>query len=52
MQTPLCQFDIRQDIYAKFFVDSVLPAERRVKLTARINPNCGFRSLLIGIPAF
>lgn len=52
VQTQFCQFDIRQDIYAKFFVDSVLPAERRVKLTARINPNCGFRSLLIGIPAF
>lgn len=52
VQTRFCQFDIRQDIYAKFFVDSVIPAERRVKLVARIDPNCGYRSLLLGVPTF
>lgn len=52
VQTRFCQFDIRQDIYAKFFVDSVIPAERRVKLVARIDPNCGYRSLVLGIPTF
>lgn len=52
VQTLFCQFDFRQDIYAKFFVDSVLPDERRVKLSARVNPNCGFRSLATGIPEF
>ncbi|MHB1298767.1 MAG: hypothetical protein ACYC0B_09595 [Gemmatimonadaceae bacterium] len=52
VQTLFCQFDFRQDIYAKFLVDSVLPAERRVRLSARINPNCGFRSFGTGIPEF
>lgn len=50
--TQFCQFDLRQDIYAKFYVDSVVPAERRIKLSARVNPNCGFRALTSGIPEF
>lgn len=50
--TQFCQFDLRQDIYAKFYVDSVLPAQRRIKLSARVNPNCGFRALTSGIPEF
>ncbi len=52
VNTAYCQFDIRQDIYAKFYVDSVIPAERRVKLLGRVNPNCGFRALTSGIPEF
>lgn len=52
VQTRFCQFEIRQDIYAKFFVDSIIPDERRVKLVARIDPNCGYRSLVLGIPTF
>jgi hypothetical protein len=52
ISTQYCQFDIRQDIYAKFYVDSIIPDERRVKLRSRINPNCGFRSLLNGIPEY
>lgn len=52
VNTAYCQFDLRQDIYAKFYVDSVIPAERRVKLLARVNPNCGFRALTSGIPEF
>lgn len=52
VRTLFCQFDFRQEVYAKFFVDSVIPAERRIKLGARINPNCGFRSLLSGVPEF
>jgi hypothetical protein len=47
-----CQFQIRQYIYAKFVVDSILPAERRARLRGRLNPNCGFRSFLEGIPEF
>lgn len=50
--TQFCQYDIQQVIYAKFIVDSVIPAERRMKISARINPNCGFRSLLSGVPEF
>jgi len=52
VSTQFCQFDLRQDIYAKFLVDSVIPAERRIKLSARVNPNCGFRSLVSGLPEF
>lgn len=50
--TQYCAFDLRQDVYAKFYVDSIVPEERRVKLRARINPNCGFRSFLDGYPEF
>ncbi len=50
--TLFCQYDFQQQVYAKFFVDSVIPAERRIKLSGRVNPNCGFRSLLSGVPEF
>lgn len=50
--TLYCQYDIQQVVYGKFLIDSVIPAERRMKISARINPNCGFRSLLSGIPEF
>lgn len=52
VQTLYCQFDFRQDIYAKVFVDSVIPAERRAKLSMRVNPNCGFRSFANGVPEY
>lgn len=52
VQTLYCQFDFRQDIYAKIFVDSVIPEERRAKLSMRVNPNCGFRSFVTGIPEY
>jgi hypothetical protein len=51
VSTQYCQFDIRQDIYAKFYVDSITE-DRRIKLRARVNPNCGFRSFLDGYPEF
>ncbi len=50
--TLFCQYDLQQVVYGKFLVDSVIPAERRIKISARINPNCGFRSLLSGVPEF
>ncbi|MCE9600759.1 MAG: hypothetical protein K8S21_00920 [Gemmatimonadetes bacterium] len=50
--TQFCQYDVRQDIYAKFYVDSVVPVQRRIKLSARVNPNCGFRALTSGVPEF
>lgn len=52
VNTLYCQYDLQQFVYAKFVVDSVIPAEHRMKLSARINPNCGFRSFLTGIPEF
>ena len=47
-----CQLQLRQYVYAKFVVDSIIPAERRARLRGRLNPNCGFRSFLEGIPEF
>ncbi len=47
-----CQLQLRQYIYAKFVVDSIIPAERRARLRGKLNPNCGFRSFQDGIPEF
>lgn len=48
----LCGFSQQPIIYAKFNVDTIVPADRRAFLTGRINPNCGFRSFADGIPRF
>lgn len=47
-----CQFELRQQVYAKLFVESADPVTRKIVLLARINPNCGFRSLADGVPEF
>lgn len=47
-----CQYELRQQVYAKFYVESADPETRRITLGARINPNCGFRSLADGIPEY
>jgi hypothetical protein len=52
VMTQFCDGQLQNEVYAKFHVDSIFPAERRVKLSGRINPNCGFRSFLSGIPKF
>ncbi|MFN0097896.1 MAG: hypothetical protein ACKVS7_04410 [Gemmatimonadaceae bacterium] len=50
--TQFCQFSQLQDIYARILVDSVILSERRIKMSARVNPNCGFRSFVSGIPPY
>ncbi|MEK0431148.1 MAG: hypothetical protein RL139_952 [Gemmatimonadota bacterium] len=50
--TLYCQYELRQQVYAKFYVESADPVTRRITLAARINPNCGFRSLADGLPGF
>lgn len=52
VQTQFCQNQFQSEVYAKYQVDSVIPAERRIRLSGRVNPNCGFRSFLSGIPKF
>lgn len=52
VQTQFCSISQSSEIYAKYQVDSVIPAERRIRLSGRVNPNCGFRSFLSGIPEF
>lgn len=52
ISTQSCAFDASQEIYAKFRVDSIFPAERRARLSGRINRNCGFRSFADSLPKF
>lgn len=50
--TQLCLYTSLPVIYAKFAVDTIVPADRRAFLSGRINPNCGFRSFADGVPEF
>ena len=52
VETLFCSGTLFREVYAKYRVDSLIPAERRIKLTGRVNPNCGFRSFATGIPTF
>ncbi len=52
VQTQFCTGSFNTNIYAKYHVDSVIVAERRIKISGRVNPNCGFRSFLSGVPTF
>jgi hypothetical protein len=45
-----CGFPYPLEMYAKFVVDSVKPADHAVFVRAVIDRNCGFRSFLQGIP--
>ena len=47
----ICQFAIRPYIYAKITVDSVNIAARTLYLRMGVDPNCGFRSFVSGVPA-
>lgn len=46
----LCQFALNPNIYAKISVDSINLASRTVFLRLGLDPNCGFRSFVAGIP--
>ena len=46
-----CQFDISPYIYTKMTVDSVSLVSRVIRVSAVLDPNCGFRSFESGIPA-
>lgn len=50
--TLYCNGQFRNEVYAKYHVDSVLTAERRIRLSGTVNPNCGFRSFASGIPKY
>lgn len=52
VQTQFCSISQSNEVYAKYMVDSVIPEERRIRLSGRVNPNCGFRSFLSGVPEF
>ena len=46
-----CQFNISPYIYTKLTVDSVATASRSIRVSAVLDPNCGFRSFASGIPS-
>jgi hypothetical protein len=45
-----CQFDISPFIYTKLSVDSLSLVSRAIRVSAVVDPNCGFRSFESGIP--
>ena len=46
----LCGYPYPLTIYSKIVVDSIKPAARSIHLHATVDPNCGFRSFLLGVP--
>ncbi|HEY6089628.1 MAG TPA: hypothetical protein VD771_07535 [Gemmatimonadaceae bacterium] len=46
----VCQFALSPYLYAKIGVDSVNLASRTIYLQMGLDPNCGFRSFVSGIP--
>ena len=51
VSTEICTYAIRGvNIYGKFVVDSIKPAGREIFGRLLNNPNCGFRSLVPGVP--
>jgi hypothetical protein len=46
----ICQFAISPYLYAKIVADSVNLASRTVFVRVGFDPNCGFRSLGVGVP--
>lgn len=52
VQTLFCSTELRDHVFAKYIVDSIFPAERRIRISGRVNPNCGFRSFGEGVPTF
>lgn len=50
-QHPVCSGEYQQEIYAKVGVMDVDPAARTATLRVRLDPNCGFRSFLPGVPS-
>lgn len=52
VQTQYCQLEQSPEVFAKYIVDSIIPEDRRIRLSGMVNPNCGFRSFLSGVPTF
>jgi hypothetical protein len=47
----ICQFALNPNIFAKVAVDSVNLTSRTLFLRLGLDPNCGFRSFVEGVPA-
>jgi hypothetical protein len=46
----ICQYALKPYVYAKITVDSVNVATRTLYLRMGVDPNCGFRSFVSGVP--
>jgi hypothetical protein len=46
----LCQYALSPNVYAKIAVDSIDLASRTLFLRLGLDPNCGFRSFVTGLP--
>ena len=46
----ICQFALNPNIFAKIAVDSVNLVSRTVYIRMGLDPNCGFRSFVAGVP--
>jgi hypothetical protein len=49
-QHPVCASEINSEIYAKIGIIAIDPVARTATLRVRLDPNCGFRSFLPGVP--
>ena len=47
----ICSFSLSPNIYSKLSIDSVNVATRTLFVTSVMDPNCGFRSFLEGVPS-
>lgn len=49
-ESAYCQFDLAQVVYSKIIIDDFDPATREISFRLHVDPNCGFRSFLPGVP--
>ncbi len=49
-ESSYCQFDLSRVVYSKLIIDDFDPATREIAFRIVVDPNCGFRSFLAGIP--
>ncbi len=47
----VCSFNISPFIYTKILIDKIDPAAHTITIQTVLDPNCGFRSFLPGIPS-
>ena len=45
-----CQFDLVRVVYSKLVIDDFDPVTRAISFRILVDPNCGFRSFLPGVP--
>lgn len=49
-ESAYCQFDLSRVVYSKLVIDDFDPVTREIFFRLHVDPNCGFRSFLPGVP--